>query len=189
MIDHFGIRLRKSEIELRLTRDNYAAVTNNKSSFFPNEIHSEVRCKEFYDDGMINFDININNFSLLNKKEFNFLVHLYMEEHQFTEIFDLNLYSGKSGYYILVLDEYCQVYIGQTSDFKKRIMSHWNKSMPLDRLIFRGGVKESVLSIDSFKALDTTRIFVFTTTDIVHENRFIMEFPLQYRLNRVPGNR
>lgn len=189
MIDHFGIKLRKPEEELKLKRENYAKISDNKSSFVKNVINSESKCKKFYDEGMINFDINMKNFSSLNKKDFCDLLNQYIIEHnQFSEVKDLTHYSNKKGYYIIVLDEYCQVYIGQSNDIKKRIMEHWNRKMPLDRLIFGGGIEGSVLSIDSFRALDTTRIYAFLTDDnLQHEDRLIMEFPLEHRLNRVRG--
>ncbi len=60
---------------------------------------------------------------------------------------------------MLVLDEYKQVYIGQSTDIKSRILHHRSKKKPFDRLIF-GSVENSILSIDSFGALDTTRIYI-----------------------------
>jgi hypothetical protein len=51
---------------------------------------------------------------------------------QFTGVSDLNLYDGKSGYYMMVLDEYSQVYIGTTNDIKRRIRQHWSNSKPFD---------------------------------------------------------
>ena len=41
---------------------------------------------------------------------------------------------------------------------KKRILGHWNRQKEFDHLIC-GKIEESILSIDSFGALDTTRIF------------------------------
>lgn len=188
MTMHFGARLRKPENELKMTKENYAGL-DNISSFGKDEIYSESYCKRLYDNAIKNYDININRFFSLNKIDFENILKLYIKEHdQFTEVFDLNKYLGVSGYYILVLDEYSQVYIGQTDDIKRRIMNHWSKRMPLDRLIFAGGVENSILSIDSFRALDTTRIFAYVTNNNQeYEHRFIMEYPFEYRLNRVYG--
>ena len=86
------------------------------------------------------------------------------------QIFDLNDCKEMCGIYVLVLDEYKQVYIGQAKDIKKRVMQHWSKQKPFDRLIF-GGVNNSVLSIDCFGALDTTRIFVLETTSLDSASR------------------
>ena len=74
------------------------------------------------------------------------------------EVKNLNDYSGVAGVYILVLDKYKQVYIGQTNTcIKTRIMSHWRKVKEFDRLLF-GPVESSILSIDSAISLH----FVFS---------------------------
>jgi hypothetical protein len=63
---------------------------------------------------------------------------------------------------VLVLDEYRQAYIGQSSwDMLKRT-KHWSGTKHFDGLLW-GGVEESVMSIDSFRALNTTRIFAART--------------------------
>lgn len=56
--------------------------------------------------------------------------------------------------------------------------------MYFDRMIF--GTKEnSILSINSFRALDTTRKFVYPTNNIFKlENSFINQFDNKYLLNR-----
>lgn len=65
------------------------------------------------------------------------------------EIDNLNDYKKKHGIYVMVLDDYNTLYIGQATDVRQRIMSHWSRSD-----YFTG------TGIDLFKALDTTRIFV-----------------------------
>jgi hypothetical protein len=51
-----------------------------------------------------------------------------------------------------------------------------------------GGVEESVMSIDSFRALDTTRIFAFRTINAdALETRLVSTFPPDYLLNRIGG--
>jgi len=40
---------------------------------------------------------------------------------------------------------------------KEHIRQHWSKTKQFDRLLW-GSVTESIISIDSFRALDTTRI-------------------------------
>lgn len=87
----------------------------------------------------------------------------------------------------MVLDEYCQVYVGTSKDLKKRVMAHWSKTKPFDRLIF-GTIETSILSIDSFRALDTTRIFVATNDHTyLKENVYINSFDQKYVLNRTAG--
>ena len=89
---------------------------------------------------------------------------------------------------MLVLDEYRQAYIGQSAwDMRKRIKAHWNGTKQFDRLLW-GGVEESVMSIDSFRALDTTRIFASRTINYdTLEARLVQTFPPDYLLNRIHG--
>ena len=59
--------------------------------------------------------------------------------------------------------------------------------MSLDRLVF-GQVDRSVLSIDSFRALETTRIFAYESeSTFLDENDLINDFPNEYYLNRTRG--
>ena len=111
-----------------------------------------------------------------------------MLENEFVEISDLKNYIGISGIYVMVLDEYKQVYIGITNNgIKERIKQHWNANKEPERLIF-GQAFNSVLSIDSFGALDTTRIFVKTDGDLYAiENKFVEEFDKRFLLNRTMG--
>jgi hypothetical protein len=62
-----------------------------------------------------------------------------------------------------VLDRYRQAHIGQAEDIRDRIKRHWSRTKQFDRLIF-GDNGTSVLSIESFRVLDTTRIFAAKIT-------------------------
>ena len=56
------------------------------------------------------------------------------------------------------------------------------------RLVEFGSKENSILSINSFRALDTTRIFVNLTSDIyVLEDKFINQMEKSYLLNRTAG--
>jgi hypothetical protein len=100
---------------------------------------------------------------------------------------DLKSYDGDEGLYVMVLDEYRQAYIGQASDIRRRIKAHWSGTKQFDRLLW-GGVEESVMSIDSFRALDTTRIFAAWTINADRlESRLVKTFPPDYLLNRIDG--
>lgn len=94
------------------------------------------------------------------------------------------------GVYVLILDEYKQVYIGQSTNIKKRILNHWSNNKEFDKLIF-GRVDTSVLSIDSFGFLDTTRIFVIPVNDYYKldliEHKLIKQIDGKYLLNRTAG--
>ncbi len=79
------------------------------------------------------------------EKELNKLISNFPE---LEAVNDLNVYKGISGIYVMVLDKYHVLYIGQANDIKRRIMRHW-----LNADYFRG------TGIDLFKAYDTTRIY------------------------------
>ncbi|MGO1735843.1 MAG: GIY-YIG nuclease family protein [Leucobacter sp.] len=109
-----------------------------------------------------NFDLNMMHFRRLDQRRFDDgLAALLAGFPELREVTDLRTVAGEPGIYVMVLDHYRQLYIGQSVDVAKRIRHHWTKSKPLDRLIF-GDVESSILSIDAFRALDTTRTFVVT---------------------------
>lgn len=74
---------------------------------------------------------------------------------------------------------------------KKRIRQHWTKRKVFDRLLFPiSNVNKSIISIDSFRALDTTRIFVYKTNNLYsYEDDFIWQIPITYLCNRITGGR
>ena len=190
MAIHFGVKVLEGKRGLKLTRDNYAIVSN-KSSFdhFSME-YTDEWCIKQLDDCLKNYDLNKEYFSLLNHAEFNAEIDEFIQNNKcFAEVLDLNLNGRKSGYYIIILDEYCQLYIGTSNDIKRRIMQHWSKNMPFDRLLF-GAVDSSILSIDSFRDLDTTRIFANITEETFKlEDRFINQFSPKYVCNRIAGGK
>ena len=57
-------------------------------------------------------------------EKFNKYLSSFVKRNRFKEIDDLKTVSGVEGIYLLVLDEYKQVYIGISTDIKKRIMQH-----------------------------------------------------------------
>lgn len=198
---HFGIKVLEGKRGLKLTSENYVLVSNKNSlvrfsmdiyADKEGKIYSDEWCQKQFNDCIKNFDLNMEYFSLLNHDEFNKETEEFLKRNmQFTEVFDLNLYDGKSGYYVMVLDEYCQVYIGTAVDIKRRIRQHWTKSKPFDRLLFpMGNVDFSILSIDSFRALDTTRIFIYTTDETYDsEDKVINQFPDKFVCNRIAGGK
>ena len=165
----------------------------------PNEIfedcehYTEEYVKKHYENCMKNFDLNMNFFNKLNYDEFNNSLLKFTKKHKFIEVYDLKQLSDKSGIYILVLDKYKQVYIGKSNSakgIKGRILAHWSKRKEFGRLL-NGSVDTSILSIDSFGALDTSRIFYkelkwFQNID-EYEEKFVKDFKSKYMLNRVAG--
>jgi hypothetical protein len=95
------------------------------------------------------------------------------------EITDLNLVKKKTGIYIMVLDKYNLMYVGQAKDIAGRIMRHWSRSDYFDGT-----------GVDLFKAKDTTRIFVMECNPADLDE---MEYALidilnkKYLLNQMTG--
>ncbi|MED4235799.1 GIY-YIG nuclease family protein [Priestia megaterium] len=187
MINYFGVKIKQKPDGLKLTKDNYIKVSN-KSSFGNGKVYSDEYIKRQSENSLYNYDLNMDYFRLLPKEEFNKELMKFVDETKvFKEITDLAPLHEVPGYYIMVLDEYAQVYIGSSDNIKKRIQSHWSKQKQFDRLIF-GNKENSILSIDSFRAYDTTRIFVYPTHQtLIKENNFINQFNAQYYLNRTKG--
>ncbi|MEM5592803.1 hypothetical protein AAHH67_15540 [Niallia circulans] len=199
---HFGLKVIEGKRGLKLTRDKYAIVSN-KNSFgvrFSRDIYADEAAKVYKDewcetqlrDCLENYDLNMKYFSSLDHNEFNKEVEEFLKNNKdFTEVVDLNLYEGISGYYLMILDEYSQLYVGTSYNIKNRIRQHWNKSKQFDRLLFpMGNVDSSKLSIDSFRALDTTRIYVHITEDTYSkEDDYINQFSSEFIANRMSGGK
>ncbi|MGJ9459952.1 hypothetical protein [Oceanobacillus sp. CF4.6] len=202
MAYHFGLKVLEGKRGLKLTREKYAIVSDKSSVRVPfsrdiyadeeGKIYTEQWCEKQLKDCLENFDLNMEYFSLLNNSEFCTEIGNFLERNsQFTEVYDLNLYDGKAGYYVMVLDEYSQVYIGTGKDIKIRIRQHWSNSKYFDRLLFpMGNVDFSILSIDSFRALDTTRIYAYETNKTFSsEDNFINQFSAKFICNRIGGGK
>lgn len=188
---------------LKLTREKYAIV-NNKNSLLKFDSqrgmyadeegtrYTDEWCAKQLNDSLKNYDLNMEYFSLLDHVEFCEEIKKFLiKNSEFNEVHDLNLYDGKSGYYLMVLNEYCQVYVGTSFDIKKRIRQHWSNSKAFDRLLFpMGNIEASILSIDSFRSLDTTRIFVYKTgRTFSKEDKFINQISAKYLCNRLGGGK
>ncbi len=209
MVKHFGIWKKKS-IKLSICRENYALI-DKRSSFdgkldrymYPDSskirekyedetcrIYTDQWCVKHREDCLVNFDLNMLYFEKLSDADFNEeLNKLLDKEKAFLQIFDLIEVDNMTGVYVLVLDKYKQVYIGQSYNIKQRIMQHWNTTKAFDRLIF-GKVETSILSIDSFGALDTTRIYVYPCKwkELNKtEERLVNLMDSHYMLNRTAG--
>lgn len=208
---HFGIRIyRRRDYGFKLERDTYAPI-NKRSSMnrWSREENPELwdALNERYEDAdhriytdewcatqqvraLTNFDHNMTFFRALDHNVFeNALQRVVAGRKGMVEVSDLNEWDGVPGIYIMVLDEYSQVYVGATGSkgIMARIKQHWGKMKSFDRLIW-GDVDTSVLSIDSFRAFDTTRIFaVKTGRHFELENAFLEAFPPEFVLNRVQG--
>lgn len=216
---HFNAKIKKSDRNI-LTRENYCVPTNKlrktqtnfikrikelfkdenvsffkcfltilNDMFLDDEHYTDEWVENHYKNCMKNFDINMKYFESLDVNEFNSVLDLFVRENDFNKTNNLESLEI-SGIYIMVLDKYKQVYIGFSNNIRKRILNHWSKKKEFDKLIY-GEVENSILSIDSFGALDTTRIF-YKKTDWfldmnIAEEKHINDFNNKYLLNRVSG--
>lgn len=161
--------------------------------FADEEHYTDEWVEEHYKACMENFDLNMAFFSKIDYDAFDKYLQRFIKKNKFTQTDDLNELSGKQGIYILVLDEYKQAYIGKSEaagGMKQRILNHWSKRKEFGRLL-NGKIESSILSIDSFGALDTTRIYYkelkwFQNADEIEE-KLVDSFPCDYLLNRVAG--
>ena len=211
-VKHFGIWF-DNDLTAKLNRETYALIdkkVHQKPSpallrFYEkhpaehNRIYEDEQCTIYSDDWceqhrqncLKNFDLNMAFCSKIEKEKFEkALSALLKRRKNFKQIYDLNECDRIEGIYALVLDEYKQIYIGQSKDIKKRILQHWRKKKEFDRLLC-GRADSSILSIDVFGFLDTTRIFVLKTetlwdldnTEVVLLNAISKK----YLLNRTAG--
>ena len=135
----------------------------------------------------LNYDMNMQFFETLDAAHFTSYIEKQVKKFKMKECIDLTTLDGVEGLYMLVLDAYKQVYIGISGDIKKRVLSHWRKWKSLERLIF-GDICNSILSIDSFGPLDTTRIFYIESNSTYKlEEKVLKAFDPVYTLNRTAG--
>ena len=175
-------------------------------TIFLDETDGSVRYTESYclmhrQRCLQNFDINMKRYQEIDPRDFNQALLKFVKGRKFQEVSSLmdpicttdpwKECSVAGFVYIMVLDEYKQVYIGITErTVQERIQQHWRKKKEFDRLIW-GSVENSLLSIDSFGPLDTTRLFVkpyyreYKTPLEIYEAKCIRVFDKRYRLNRL----
>jgi hypothetical protein len=210
---HFGLEVRSGrKYGLRIDRDTYAVINKRSSFYWKREVNprlwdaiaedyededhrflTDEWCERQREDALANFDLNMAYFASLDTTEFNDAVDSAVAAQRGMHVVhDLNEWKGKRGLYVMVLDRFRQVYVGVTESeggVLKRIQQHWTQSKQFDRLLW-GGVNESILSIDSFRALDTTRIFAARVRDpFALEHKVIESLPSKFVLNRTFGGR
>lgn len=203
-MEHFGIRLIQRKYSFKLNREEFALINTKpslpmfesliKKEAYTDESGSQYRedwCEKYRELCLQNYDLNIKFFNLLDYEDFNNAIALFLKKYKkFQKVENLKMYDGISGYYMMVLDEYKQVYIGKSDNIKRRIQQHWSSTKPFDRVLFpMYAVTTSCFSIDFFRPLDTTRIFVWerALSDEVEKN-LIADFPKRYCTNRIGGD-
>lgn len=208
---HFGVNVRSGPKHgLKIDRDSYAVISKRSTVHFPREydpvfyhsldgdyededhrIHTDEWCAAQQLRALENFDLNMAFFESLDAEEFDrALTTAVAAQKGMVEVTDLNEWEGTPGLYVMVLDNHRQAYVGITESvggIKGRIRQHWSSSKSFDTLLW-GKVNESIMAVDSFRALDKTRIFaaeVRSPLDLEH--KVIKSLPKKYILNRIMG--
>lgn len=152
--------------------------------------YTENWIKDYKEKALKNFDLNMEYLKHLPRDDFNKEVKQFLiKNSKFKKVSDLAKYTNTPGYYLLVVEKYKQVYIGTSMQIGKRIRSHWNKKKELDRLLFpQNNVDKSLISFDSYRALDITQIYIFETEEtFIEEDKFIEDFNKMFVGNRISG--
>jgi len=208
---HFGVNVRSGPKHgLNIDRDSYALISKRATLNFPREfnpalfdsldddyededhrVHTDEWCASQRAGALENFDLNMAFFKTLDPKQFDRAIDSAVAAQRgMVELTDLNDWEGIPGLYVMVLDNHRQAYVGVTESVggvKGRIRQHWSSSKSFDTLLW-GRVNESIIAIDSFRALDTTRIFAAKVRNPLGlENRVIASLPRQFLLNRIMG--
>ncbi|MGN0776864.1 MAG: hypothetical protein ACI4MM_09350 [Candidatus Ventricola sp.] len=138
---------------------------NEKKTVF----YTEEFCRRHQQECLKNYDLNMERYRSISSEKFECTLQRFVRGRKFQQVFSFDepickervgIDNDIDGFvYVMVLDAYKQAYIGITRNtIEERIRQHWKKDRAFDRLIF-GTVDNSVISIDSFGPLDTTRIF------------------------------
>ena len=177
---HFGIQA-SNYGSLKISEDIY--VNSFLNYMIKRHMSGDTLLSDFFH--LINRDTWFTNMvekcSKNSPISFNLWLDNFLSKHaEFVPVTNLRKYKGISGLYLLVLDEYCICYLGQSKDIKNRIVQHWGKNN-----YFTG------TGIDLFRAKDTTRVFVcpeYSRDKINHsEYTLVNEIPSSYRLNILAG--
>lgn len=180
-IMHLGLRLMDKKTN-HINREYYLAAKPDKKWHWDEEKYPEQLRK-----AAINYDANMRYFESLNSEDFEKFIGTICKRYKLKECVDLNDLQGVEGLYMMVLDQYKQIYIGLSQDMKARVRKHWYARKTIETLIF-GTVCTSNLSIDSFGALDTTRVFYRKTRDPYQlEEKILDGIDTRYVLNRTAG--
>lgn len=150
---HFGVRIKEKEDGMELTKENF--VNAKAYNYFDKTVLSDEERERYVRNGMVNYDLNMKKYASLDETTFYDELQRFVHKNGFEKVEDLSKYS-KMGYYLMVLGNYKQMYIGTSENIRKRIMKHWSTTMTLDRIVL-WSPNTSRISIDSFRALDTKK--------------------------------
>lgn len=202
-MEHFGEKLVKRKYSWKLCKEEFAIINQRPSvpkttgleemgvyEYDQPLRYTKVWCEYYHQLCLQNYDLNMAYFASLNEQEFEQALHDFLEKHpNFEQVTRLRDYEEAEGYYLMILGEYRQAYLGKAANIRKRIRQHWSAMKPFDRTLWpMYAAKSSCFSIEMFRALDTTQIFVWkcAVTD-VQEQDLIEAFPSKFLTNRASG--
>lgn len=190
MTVHFGIRLPHRAGGHALTRENCICTTKDGRYYFEDDwLRNDPSSWEAHRAEVLrNFDLTMAYCERLPREAFLDALRAMCALFPCLEdVHDLNEWRGRCGAYVLVLDGYKQFYVGQTTapgGIRQRILVHWQKKPAFDRML-SGPAERSIMSVDCFRALDTTRIFAASCDVPGDLERAIQEcLPEAYCANR-----
>lgn len=188
---HFGITLNSKTTKQYITRENCVSGKINKGD-------SYKLSDDILEESRRNYDYCMKYFNALSKYEFkneldNAIETLKKENYIVEQVKDLKLYKDVKGIYIMVLEKYKQIYIGQTTNsVRQRIYRHWN-SEEREILDLHRDDEFAMMHINCFGALDTTKLYVivlFNQKEINElEKRIITLFSSRFILNGAKGGK
>lgn len=156
------------------------------------KVYSQKWVDNQYKMVMENFDLNMKYFDSLDLNDMNKEIDSFMKKYpKFKEVKNITKYYYSTGYYVLISEKYKQIYVGTSDGIGLRIKQHWHKVKQFDRLLFpSGAVYTSLLSYDSFRALDTSRILICESkTSYRDEDEYVNFFSNRFVANRVRGGK
>lgn len=183
-LNYFGVNIQPFGSP-KLEEDLFFNTVLNKtilSASFP-KMKGIPDCDPFFKPLYYHFHQKMKMISALDPIDFEKTISVFLQTWPVVEISDLSFLKNVSGIYCMVLDEYKQCYIGKSNNIKQRIMQHWSRDE-----------KANGTNIDTFRAYDTTRIFVLSIEKNTYEKRInqleemmISSINEKYLLNIMPG--
>ena len=134
---HFGITVLEGKYGLSLSKDRYA-IPNCKNTYgkhrcVSDDIYTD-KSQQFYTDKwceqhrkkcLHNFDLNMRYYASLHQEAFEEELHHFIHNNPFfLSVRDLNAFLHIPGYYLVILDHYCQLYVGSAINIAKAVRSH-----------------------------------------------------------------
>lgn len=181
-LTHFGLILDGSEEDNIISKNNFSILSDETIKKYPHYLKVYDRRQN---DNLLIYSLNMEFFRTINKENFNDYLDEFVKKYNLDEIKNLKDLKYVSGVYIMVLDQYRQIYIGQSADICNRIKLHWKRQVEFYK-INQWGCYRSKIAVDSFKALDTTRIFAYKCEKKELNNlesKFINEYKKEYLCN------